>query len=87
MIKSANILKIVDIESTQLFPEFITWLTSEIDPTYRDSELKEHIYNHENIIENQEDAETSIAPMFESQLTEIGKLIRKHKAAYFRIIY
>lgn len=82
--KAANILKVVDIESTEFFPEFLKWLSEEIEPTYRDQEFKEHLYNIDTILENQAEGET-FAPMIQSQLSEIQVLTRAADAGYFRI--
>lgn len=82
--KIQDVLKIVDIDSKELSEDFVKWLEYEIEPTYRDRDFKEHIYNAEDIIDNQNEAET---PMYLELLEEIEKHIVENEAGYFRITF
>lgn len=82
-----NILKIADIQSAQLYPEFVKWLQNTFDPTYRDQILKEHIYNVNDIIEEIELYHSDVAPMFINSLEAIHKYCTENECGYFRVLY
>lgn len=84
-IKVTNLLKVVDIDQKELFGNFIAWLNQNVEPTYKDQLLKEHIYGSEILEEIEKDS--VVPPMCKQYLIEIGELCRENEAGYFRIIY
>lgn len=89
--KHSNILSIVDIESTEFYPEFIQWLHKEFEPTYKDNDFdsNEHIYSIGRILDNQIEGENNgypSPPMFLAQLKEINSLCEAFNSGYFRIV-
>lgn len=83
--KIANILKVADIEAKEFDPEFLKWLSEEIQPTYRDQEFEEHLYSIDAILDNQDENET-LSPVISNQLSEIQTLMNGIDAGYFRLI-
>ncbi len=86
--KFSNILKIGDVDYQQIPTELIGWLREHGEPTYRDTVLKEHIYNIENILEGIENGENE-APGEDcvKHLRDISKLMAKKNLGYFRIVF
>lgn len=80
--KAANILKVVDIHPSELSKPFTKWLSEEMEPTYRDAKMKEHLYNPDDF---QEEIDVPLELIGEA--IGIKKLCRIHEAGYFRIIY
>ena len=88
--KTENILKIADIDSASLCRVFVKFITEEIHPSYKDEELKEHIYNIDTVLENQQEGEDNgfpCPPMYMKQLIEIKELCDTNECGYFRIIF
>lgn len=85
-ITAANILKIVDVENSQLSAETKKYFQFEAAETYRDQVLKEHIYSIETLLDDYEENEDENAEILQ-QLEEIKSLCTKKNAGYVRIIF
>ncbi|HYD91703.1 MAG TPA: hypothetical protein VEA37_09490 [Flavobacterium sp.] len=84
-IKISNILKVVDVHRDQLYQEVLLWLAANVEPTYKDQVLKEHIYGSEILEELEQGA--IVPPMVKDTLESISQLCRDNEAGYFRIIH
>lgn len=80
----SNILKVIDIEQTQLTPDFLSWLNLYADRAYEDKILKEHLYGCELIEEIEQFI--ILPPKHRATLQTISNLCRDNDAGYFRII-
>lgn len=78
-----NIMKVADIDSNQLSDEAIKFFTSDVVVAWRDVALGEHIFNMEDI--NQEDPIITHTLLSELQLIDVA--VRAADCSYFRIIY
>lgn len=82
MIRHENILKILDINASELKRNFIGDI--EIHRTWHDKEASEHIYSCDTLLEQVKERKTIFfehLPVIE----EITQLCRKHGCSYFRI--
>lgn len=82
--KYSNILKIVDIQSTEFAPEFIEWLKAEISPEYTDTDetFNEHIWSLNDIHEQM--CDTTL--LVDSHLEQLDILLKRCDSGYFRIV-
>lgn len=85
-----NILKVADLEQTDLSPIFVEWLKKEYEPIYIDkNSLKEHLYDVEDILENITEGKEhgfQYPEVCLSQLSEIWECCHTNKCAYFRMV-
>jgi len=84
--KFENILKIGDIENSELSTELLNFLQTEVQHTYTDNVLKEHIYNIDDILDGIEGGGYTPSVTVESQLNELKTLCDSNDCGYFRII-
>jgi hypothetical protein len=85
-IEHENILKIVDINHSQLTKKFIAFIEMQ-QPTYRDQILREHLYSADDILE-EESSQTAPYPADIAELlNEIKALLFELDCSYFRIVY
>lgn len=82
-----NILKIADIENRQLSTETLAFLQNEVQHTYADQVLKEHIYNSGDILDGIDGGDYSVPAEVEAQLREIHELCGKNECGYFRVTH
>ena len=85
-IEHENIMKVVDINHSQLTKEFIDFIDRQ-QPTYRDQILREDLYSAEDILE-EESSQTAPYPAdIAGVLAEIKILLFELDCSYFRIVY
>lgn len=85
-IKSCNILRIVDVETTQLSESTLKFFREEAQATWKDQNFNENIFNVSSILDDyreNEDADENIL----TELGKIEKLITAKNAAYLRIVF
>jgi len=84
-IKHANILRIIDVENTQLTPGTLQFFKKEAEEIYTDRKLNEHIYNISDVFDEyrEQDFDQDILNELESLLN----LVTRKNAAYLRIVY
>lgn len=85
-ITASNVLKIVDVEHSQIKSDTLDFLRNETEPTYRDQVMKEHIYNMENIFEEYQEQPDG-SPEVLAELEQLQKLCTKKNAGYVRIVF
>lgn len=79
-------MKVIDIDEKSLMPETVKFIENNIEPTYRDQVLKEHIYNVDSFLDEiDEESEPSKKVM--EQLEAINKILADNEAGYLRICY
>lgn len=83
--KHDSILKIVDISHNQVSKELLNYLKTEVQETYTDRLLDEHIYNPEDIFDElqMQDGDQDIL----NEMEVILGMCSKYKSGYFRIIF
>lgn len=75
-----NILKVVDINHAGLESEFLTWLRDDVDETYTDKAMKEHLYNPDDF------DEMEVPTEFTEVIGVLQTICRENESGYFRII-
>ncbi len=83
--KIDSVLKVADIQSHQLSPSLVKYLKEDVQETYTDRVLNEHIYNIEDV-HNEYGEKEDCDPDVLGELETILKICNRYKAAYFRII-
>jgi hypothetical protein len=85
-IEHENIMKVVDINHSQLTKEFIDFIDRQ-QPTYRDQILREDLYSSEDILEEESSQTTPYPAGIVGVLTEIKTLLFELDCSYFRVVY
>jgi hypothetical protein len=85
-IEHENILKIVDINHSQLSKAFLDFIEMK-QPTYRDQILREHLYSADDILEDESSQDKPYPPDIGALLIEIITLLFELDCSYFRIVY
>ena len=81
-----NVLRVIDITSIQFEERFLNWLYEEIKPTWRDTVLKEHLYNIEGIVDDAEVLEGYPSWVIKT-LLDLKTVLEVNNASYIRITY
>lgn len=86
--KLDNIMKVGDLHQKDVTNEVVNFLTTCSEPVYRDTVLKEHLFDVNGILDDPE-SNCSILPSakVKKKLTDINKLLSENDCAYLRIIY
>lgn len=79
----SNIMQIADIESTQLSEEAQHFFKKRVTSAWRDQLLHEHIFNWEDINQEDHDLTTKLS----KELVKINNAVDKANCSYFRITY
>ena len=82
-----NILKIGDIENSQLSTELLNFLQNQVQHTYSDNILKEHIYNIGDILDGLDEGGYNTPEHVAGELQEIKELCDLSDCGYFRVVY
>jgi hypothetical protein len=76
---------IVTIHTNQLEKQTVNFINKKSEPVYRDTVLKEHLHNINDLIEDEE-TYAFVPEDVKPDITAIKALCDKHEAAYFRIV-
>lgn len=85
-IQYENILKVVDINHSQLTKEFIDFIDKQ-QPTYRDQILREDLYSAEDILEEESSQSEPYPANIVHALNEIKTLLFELDCSYFRVVF
>lgn len=83
----ANIMNVVDIDEKSVNPETVTFVENNLEPTYRDTVLREHLYNVSSFIDEVRNREIpKPTRKIWSDLEALGRALDKAEAGYMRFV-